>query len=167
MVKTLTRIVRHTLTPAWRARQVFPPHVLQAIAEAIRLCETRHRGEIRFVVEAALDFLPLVRQQTARERAIEVFSQLGIWDTEHNNGVLIYLLLADRDVEITADRGINRHVGNEEWQILCQDMERAFSAQRYQEGVIQGIHAISAHLARHYPAQGAKTNELPDQPVLL
>lgn len=167
MVNTLTRIVRHTLTPAWRVRLMFPPQVLQPITEAIRLCETRHRGEIRFVVEAALDFLPLIRQQTAHERAIEVFSQLGIWDTEHNNGVLIYLLLADRDVEIIADRGINRHVGHEEWQILCQDMERAFRAQRYQEGVIQGIHAISAHLTRHYPAQGASPNELPDQPVLL
>ena len=167
MVTILTRIMQHTLTPAWRARQVFPAPVLHAIAEAIRLCETRHRGEIRFAVEAALDFAPLVRQQTAHERAIEVFSQLNIWDTEHNNGVLIYLLLADRNVEIIADRGINRHVGNEEWQVLCQDMERAFRAQHYQEGVIQGIHAISAHITRYYPAQGARANELPDQPVLL
>jgi uncharacterized membrane protein YgcG len=167
MVTLIKRMLRHWLTPLWRTHQVFPPRVMRAITEAIRQSETRHRGEIRFVVEASLDFMAVVRNQSARERAIEVFSRLGIWDTEYNNGVLIYLLLADHDVEIIADRGINSHLGQEEWQAICRGMENAFREKRFEEGVIAGIQAVNEHLIRHYPGRNIRTNELPDQPVIL
>jgi uncharacterized membrane protein len=168
MVKRLSRILRHLLTPPWRVAQRFPTRVMQNIAHTIRTCEAGHRGEIRFAVEAALSLPALVRGQSAHARALEVFSQLGIWDTEHNNGVLIYLLLADHDVEIVADRGIHRHVGREDWESICRDMEQAFREQRYEQGIVRGIEAVSSHLGRHYPGGGdGDHNELPDQPVVL
>ncbi len=167
MVEMLKRLLRHTLTPPWRVRQLFPARVMHAITTAIHQCETHHRGEIRFAVEASLDVPALLRKQTARERAIAVFAQLGVWDTEHNNGVLIYVLLADHDVEIIADRGINRHVGREAWETICREMELDLRQQRFQEAILHGISAISAHLARHQPAQGENINELPDQPVVF
>lgn len=167
MVEIIKRLLRHTLTPPWRVRQVFPARVMHAITTAIHQCETHHRGEIRFAVEASLDVPALLRKQTARERAIAAFAQLGVWDTEHNNGVLIYVLLADHDVEIIADRGINRHVGREAWETICREMELDLRQQRFQEAILHGVSAISAHLAHHYPGQGEKINELPDQPVIL
>lgn len=96
-----------------------------------------------------------------------MFSQLRIWDTEHNNGVLIYLLLADRDVEIVADRGIHAKVGLEEWERICRTMETAFKQENYQGGVISGIQVVTRHLMKHFPASGAGQNELPDKPVVL
>lgn len=167
MVEMLKRLLRHTLTPSWRVRQLFPARVTDAITAAIHQCETRHRGEIRFAVEASLDVPALLRKQTARERAIAVFAQLGVWDTEHNNGVLIYVLLADHDVEIIADRGINRRVGLEAWESICREMELDLRQGRFQEAILHGVSAISTHLARHYPGQGEDINELPDQPAIL
>ena len=140
---------------------------MHAIEAAIRDSETRHEGEIRFAVEAALDPAALIGRQSARQRAIDVFSQLRIWDTEHNNGVLIYLLLADHDVEIVADRGIHALIGSDEWERICADMEQAFRHGRFEEGVITGIQAVSEHLVKHYPRQGYNPNELPNAPVVL
>src|SRR3970040_1133863 len=111
MVTYLARVVRHLGSPPWRVRTACPDRTMRAIEEAIRASEATHHGQIRFGVEAALDVLPLLRNQSARGRAIDVFSLLRVWDTEHNNGVLIYLLLADRDVEIVDDRGIHARVG--------------------------------------------------------
>ena len=119
------------------------------------------------MVEGALDVEPLFRGQPARERAIDVFSQLRIWDTEHNNGVLIYLLLADRDVEIVADRGIDAKVGPQEWERICRKMEAAFRQADYEGGVVSGIQEVTRHLAEHFPAIGDDRNELPDKPVVL
>jgi uncharacterized membrane protein len=138
---------------------------MQAIERAIRESEKTHRGQIRFAVEAALDTLPLLRGQTARARAVEVFSHLRVWDTEHNNGVLIYLLLADRDVEILADRGIHGRVSAEAWERVCREMEAAFRAGRFEDGALAGIRAVGALLAQHFP--GAGGHELPDRPVVL
>jgi uncharacterized membrane protein len=140
---------------------------MRAIEEAIRAGESAHRGQIRFAVEAALDIAPLLRDQSARDRAIDVFSLLRVWDTEHDNGVLIYLLLADRDVEIVADRGIASRVPSEEWDRICGEMERAFRDGRFEQGALEGIRAVSLHLVRHYPGQGQRLNELPDSPVVL
>jgi uncharacterized membrane protein len=140
---------------------------MHAIERAIRDSEATHSGQIRFAVEAALDIGPLLRNQSARGRAIDVFSFLRVWDTQHNNGVLVYLLLADRDVEIVADRGISRHVAAEDWERICHDMEAAFRAGRFEDGVVGGIRAVSAHLSRHHPGTGARPNELPDAPVVL
>ncbi len=151
----------------WQVNRAFPRQTLIAIEQAIKASETTHVGEIRFVVEGALHSTPLFKGQSARERAIDVFSQLRIWDTEHNNGVLIYLLLADRDVEIVADRGIHAKVGTREWENICRKMETAFKQANYEDGVVSGIQAVTQRLLKHFPASGAGQNELPDKPVVL
>ena len=134
---------------------------------AIKAGEATHSGEIRFVVEGALDGAPLFRNQPARERALDIFSQLRIWDTAHNNGVLIYLLLADRDFEIVADRGIDAKVGAAGWEKICAEMESDFRAGDFERGVIKGIEAVSRLMAQHFPAERGGRNELPDAPVVM
>ncbi|MBC3921010.1 TPM domain-containing protein [Undibacterium sp. CY18W] len=163
----IRRITKHLLTTHNELRRVFPPLSLQAIEQAIKASESSHLGEIRFVVEAALECGPLIRGQTARARAIDVFSQLHIWDTAHNNGVLIYLLLADRDVEIVADRGIHTRTSSDEWEQICRMMESAFKLEQYEQGAIRGIQAVSQHLTKHFPVNGDNLNELPDAVVIL
>jgi uncharacterized membrane protein len=164
---SMERIARHLMATKGMVTRAFPGDTLVAIDKAIKASEAAHRGEIRFAVEGALDIAPLLRGQTARERAIDVFSQLQIWDTEHNNGVLIYLLLADRDVEIVADRGIDAKVGPEEWEKICRKMEAAFRQADYEGGVVGGIREVTLHLALHFPTIGADRNELPDKPVVF
>ncbi len=159
--------MQHLSSGRAAVRRAFPPRALDAIERAIRETEARHNGQIRFAVEAALDLSPLLAGQTARERAVEVFSQLRVWDTEHNNGVLVYLLLADRDVEIVADRGIHVRLGAETWEVICREMEAAFREGRFEAGVLAGMHAVGEHLARHFPARNGKPNEMPDRPVVL
>ena len=163
----IKRIAKHLMLTHRQVNRAFPRHTLIAIEQAIKASETAHVGEIRFAVEGALDVTPLFKGQSARERAIEMFSQLRVWDTEHNNGVLIYLLLADRDVEIVADRGIHAKVGSREWEKVCRTMETAFKQGNYEGGVVSGIRAVTQHLVEHFPAVGAGRNELPDKPVVL
>lgn len=163
----LTRIGKHLLGNRSRVRPAFPPRALAAIEHAIKASEASHAGQIRFVVEGALDGAPLFRGQSARERALDIFSQLRIWDTEHNNGVLIYLLLADRNVEIIADRGIDARVGAGGWESICAAMEAEFRAGHFERGVIAGIAAVTRHLAVHFPRDGDEINELPDAPVVM
>jgi uncharacterized membrane protein len=163
----IRRIGRHLLEHRWRVRRIFPPQVLTAIEQAIRAGEATHSGQVRFVVEGALDGAPLFRDQPARERALDVFSQLRIWDTAHNNGVLIYLLLADRDVEIVADRGIDARVGTAGWEKICAEMESSFRVGNFAGGAIKGIQAVSRQLATHFPRHGGGKNELPDTPVVI
>jgi uncharacterized membrane protein len=162
----IKRIARHLVMTHWQVNRAFPLQTLRTIEQAIKASETAHLGEIRFVVEGALDSAPLFREQSARERAIDVFAQLRIWDTEHNSGVLIYLLLADRDVEIVADRGIHAKAGSREWESICRKMEMAFKQRNYEGGVVSGIQAVTQHLLKHYPAVGGGRNELPDKPVV-
>ena len=164
---TIKRIGKHLLEHHWRVRRIFPPKVLDAIEQAIRAGEATHSGQVRFVVEGALDGKPLFRDQPARERALDVFSQLRIWDTAHNNGVLIYLLLADRKVEIIADRGIDARVGRAGWEKICEAMETDFKAGNFAGGVVRGIEAVSRQLAVHFPRTGGGKNELPDAPVVM
>ncbi|MGO8753690.1 MAG: TPM domain-containing protein [Gallionellaceae bacterium] len=161
------RMTRHLLSGNLAVRAAFPPRSMRAIEQAIRETEATHSGQIRFAVEASLDFQALRRNVSARDRAIEVFSQLRIWDTEHNNGVLIYLLLADRDVEIIADRGIHSKLGNAAWESICRDMESMFRQGQFEAGVISGIHAVGAHMRLHFPSRPEASNELPDSPVVL
>lgn len=161
------RIARHLLMTHWQVNRTFPAHALHAIETAIKASEAAHTGEIRFVVEGALDAASLWHGQSARARAIDVFSQLRVWDTEHNNGLLIYVLLADRDVEIVADRGIHAKVGTPEWETICRAIESAFKAGNYEAGVIGGIHAATQHMLKYFPAGGANPNELSDKPVIL
>lgn len=164
---SIARIGRHLVANRARVRKAFSPQSLRKIGAAITASEASHAGQLRFVVEGALDGVPLFRQQTARARALDVFSQLRVWDTEHNNGVLIYLLLADRDVEIVADRGIDRRVAKTDWEAICNTMENAFQRGDYEAGVLAGVEAVTHHLARHFPRHGAQTNELPDAPVVM
>ncbi|ABD86897.1 TPM domain-containing protein [Rhodopseudomonas palustris] len=163
----LKRIGKHLWANRSRVQKAFPPQTLDAIEQAIRACEASHAGQIRFVVEGALDGAPLFRDQPARERALDVFSQLRVWDTDRNNGVLIYVLLADRDVEIIADRGIDAKVGAAEWEAICQAIEAEFRDGRFEQGAINGIKAIGRHLARHFPGDASDANELPDGPVVI
>ena len=163
----IRRIGRHLLEHRWRERRIFSPKTLARIEAAIKAGEATHAGQIRFVVEGALDGKPLFRNQPARERAIDVFSLLRVWDTEHNNGVLIYLLLADRDIEIVADRGINGKVGTEGWEKICAVLEKEFRAGLFEYGVIKGIQEVSRVLAQHFPKEPGSKNELPDAPVVL
>lgn len=163
----IARITKHLLLTHWQVNRAFPRKTLHAIERAINAGETAHVGEIRFAVEGALHSTPLFKGQSARDRAIEVFSQLRTWDTERNNGVLIYLLLADRAVEIVADRGIHSKVGSREWESICRKMESAFKQANYESGVISGIQAVTQHLKKHFPASSAGQNELLDKPVVL
>ena len=161
------RIVKHLLMTHWHVNRTFPQDALSTIEQAIKVSEANHTGEIRFAIEGALDTKPLLQGQTARERAIEVFSQQRLWDTENNNGVLIYLLLADRDVEIVADRQVHAKVGSREWESICRTMETAFRQAEFQRGVMDGIQAVTRHLTQHFPASGTNPNELPDRPVMI
>lgn len=163
----LKRFVKHLLMTRWQVSSAFPRSTLDAIEKAISASETAHVGEIRFAVEGALDGSPLFSGQLARERAIDVFSQLRVWDTQHNNGLLIYVLLADRAVEIVADRGIHDKVSAAEWNEICRQMEAAFRQSNYEAGVVAGVQAVTRHLALHFPANGQGDNELPDAPVML
>jgi uncharacterized membrane protein len=163
----IRRIGKHLLEHHWRVRRIFPRKVLAAIEQAIKAGEATHSGQLRFVVEGALDGKPLFKNQSARERALDIFSHFRIWDTAHNNGVLIYLLLADRKVEIVADRGIDARVDAAGWQKICAEMETDFRSGNFEAGVIKGIEAVSRQLAAHFPKHGAGRNELPDAPVVI
>ena len=161
------RALRHLLSLPGAVSRAFSDQSLAAIEQAIRRGEQLHDGEIRIAVEPALDPLHLWRGKTARQRAIEVFAELGVWDTERNNGVLLYLLLADRDVEIVADRGFNGKVTAAEWEAVCRRMETSLREGRHREAVIAGIDAISEIVARHFPPTAGGRNELPDRPAAL
>jgi hypothetical protein len=161
------RILKHLLTPDWVARRIFPRPALKRIEQAIKGSEKSHGGELRFAVEAGLDFLPLLRGITPRQRALEVFSMLRVWDTGHNSGVLIYLQLVDRTIEVVADRGISAKVGQAQWDAICHRMEEAFRARRFEAGVLEGIAEITTLLTTHFPARRENPDELPDRPVVL
>jgi len=162
------RLWRHLVHGPRALRRDFPPAALKRIEQAVSDCEGRHPGEIRFALESALPMEAVWAGVTPRHRAIEVFSALRVWDTEHNNGVLIYLLLADRDVEIVADRGVaSGRVRPEEWSDVCRLMERHFRDGAFADGAVAGIEAVADVLARYPPGDASVGNELPNAPVIL
>jgi len=163
----LGRALRHLFSTRWGTRRRFTVEVRRRIEAAIAGLERRHAGEIRFAIETALDLPELLDGVTPRERAVNVFGQLGVWDTADNNGVLIYVLMADHVVEIVADRAIAARVAQGEWDALCRAMEVHFRAGRFAEGSEAGIAGVGALLTRHFPGQGGDANEQPDSPVLL
>jgi uncharacterized membrane protein YgcG len=163
----IQRIYHHFAMTQGRVNRAFPRATLNAIEQGIKASETVHMGEIRFVVEGALDTTPLFGGQSARERALELFSKLRMWDTEHNNAVLIYLMLADRQVEIVADRGIHAKAGTHAWVKICSAMELAFKKSNFEEGVVQGIQAVTRQLTEHFPVSVGHPNELSDKPLVL
>jgi uncharacterized membrane protein len=165
------RLLRHASATHWRTRMAFPGATLDAIEQAITVAERTHGGEIRFAIETALTPQHILNSATPRARALEVFGSLRVWDTEQNNGVLIYVQLADRDVEIIADRGFKNRVSPAEWEAVCRLMEDHFRAGRFQAGSVAGVEAIGALLSRHFPPNpnptGESHNQLPDRPTLL
>ncbi len=163
----LKRILRHALSTRFHARRAFPPLIIEHITAKIAEVERTHSGEIVFAVEAHLDPVDLLRNKSARQRALELFSSLRVWDTEANNGVLIYVLLADRDVELVADRGVDIHVGREVWNEVCRKMEDCFRACDYEGGVFLAIEEVSSHLARHFPKNPEDINKLSNKPVMI
>ena len=166
-MKGAGRILRHLLTPQWVVNRAFPRAVLDRVASAIHASEAMHRGEIRFAVEAGLELLPLLKGITPRARAVAVFSELRVWDTEENSGVLVYVQLVDHHIEIVADRGISAKVRQEEWDSICLRMQDTFRTCRYEEGVIEGIRRITALLNQHFPPGAANPDELPNEPAVL
>jgi hypothetical protein len=163
----MSRLARHLFATRWGTRRRFPPAALEAIEAAIREAELRHGGEIRFAVETALDLPELWYRLVPRRRAAQVFGELGVWDTAQNNGVLIYVLMADRVVEIVADRGVAALIQQTEWDEICREMERQFRDGRFMEGSVAAVHSVGRLLARHFPAARHDADELPNQPVLL
>ena len=163
----IKRIARHLLVTDGQVSRAFDRSTLNKIEAAIKASEAEHLGEIRFVVEGGLDGAPLFKGQSARERAIDLFSQLRVWDTQHNTGVLIYLLLADRAVEIVADRGIHAKVDSQAWSKVCSQMEAAFKQSNFEGGVVAGVQAVTRHLLQHFPSDSHDRNELPDKPMVL
>ena len=157
------RALKHLLTPGWWALRAFPAAALRRIEDAIKASEKRHDGELRFAVEAEL---PLGFPEP-RKRAEALFAQLRVWDTENNSGVLIYVQLVDRRIEIVADRGIAAKVEQSEWQRVCRAMEADFKRNRYLEGALTAINSVTEILARHFPPRARNPNELPDKPVVL
>jgi uncharacterized membrane protein len=163
----LQRLIRHLLETRFTTRRRFTPAVLDAVEAEVGSAEAAHCGELRFVVETDLDAWSILAGKVPRQRALEVFSGLGVWDTERNNGVLIYVLFADRAVEIVADRGFNGLVTAEEWAAVCRKMESEFRQGRWQHGALAGVGAAATLIARHFPGNGQHGNELPDRPLLL
>ncbi len=168
MAHWLTRLVRHRFLDEGDARRVLSAEALRRIEASVAASETRHSGQICVCVEAGLPLSYLRRGATARARAVAMFGKLRVWDTEHNNGVLIYLLLADRAVEIVADRGLSLHVEAAHWQAVMATMQQAFARGQFEAGLEQAVAAVDALLVRHFalPPGAARVNELPDAPVL-
>ena len=163
----IARTLRHLFSTRWGTRRRFTPSVLAKIEEGIARLERLHAGEIRFAVETAFDLPELWYGLTPRQRAVLVFGHLGVWDTAGNNGVLIYVLMADHAVEIVADRAIAARVPQQDWDAVCREMETHFRADRFAEGSDAGIAGVGHLLAAHFPGQGGDRNEQPDAPVLL
>ncbi len=163
----MLRLLRHLLTPFWVLRLHYPKDVLAQIERRVGDFERAQGGELRFVVEHAFEIGDLLSGLTPRERALEVFGLLRVWDTEHNNGVLIYVLHAEHAVEIVADRGLARYVPQADWDALCRQVEEEFRAGRHAAGALAAIDGAAQLLEQHFPARTGGRNELPDQPLLL
>ncbi|HMW18691.1 MAG TPA: TPM domain-containing protein [Accumulibacter sp.] len=163
----LRRLIRHVVLPHWWVRRSFAPDLLRRIEMAVEASEITHRGELRVVLEANLPLPRLLQDQTTHARAVELFSQLRVWDTAENSGVLIYLQLIDRRVEIVADRGIDAQVGPAFWNGVCRQMEEAFKAEDFAGGMLFALDTIGDVLREHFPISSANADELPNRPLVL
>jgi uncharacterized membrane protein len=162
-----SRWFKHLFTSPWAWRRAFPQATLDAIEAAIRQSETRHSGEIRFAIETSLAPAWAWRGMSGRERAVEMFSHLRVWDTAENSGVLVYLLLAEHNIEIVADRGIAARVNQAQWEAVAQAMEAAFRQGEFARGALEGIRQIDALLTLHFPSTAHNPDELADRPVII
>jgi len=167
--KNLQRVLKHCWWDASDVRRTVPADLLTRLASQVSASEQRHTGEIRICVEAGLPLSYLLRNAPARERAVMLFGKLGVWDTEHNNGVLIYLLLADHAIELVADRGVNARVSPAQWQAMVAHLGSALQAGQVEEGLMAALEEVSAVLVQHFPPLPGvvRGNELPNAPVLV
>jgi hypothetical protein len=163
----MTAMLRHLFISCWHLRRAFPPSALAAITREIGEGEKLHGGEIRLAIESCLHVRWLLAGLTPHERARQVFADLGVWDTEHNSGVLIYVLLAERHIEIIADRGYRGRVSAEEWAAICKGMQAEFRRGEFETGTISGIRQLVQTIGRHFPRLDRDQNELPDAPAIL
>jgi uncharacterized membrane protein len=172
MYSRIRRFVKHLWLDQSDTRRAIGPAALQRLREAVATSERRHSGEIRIFVEAGLPLAAVLHSaptaQLVRQRALALFGELRVWDTASNNGVLIYLLLAERKIEIVADRGLNDLVDAKTWQSLVARMSGAFATGRFEEGLTEALAAVSSLLEQHFPLTSGQSNpnELPDTPVL-
>lgn len=166
-MKTLARLIRHLFTTTGAGRRAFPEPTLKAIEEAIALGETAHRAEVRMIVEPSLPAQVVLSGMSPRERARELFAQYCVWDTEENCGVLIYVNLADHQVEIVADRGVGRMIPAGQWEAICRTMTQGFAHGTYHDSVIAALGRLNALLQQHYPDDGSRHNQLADRPIML
>jgi uncharacterized membrane protein len=167
-LQRIGRLLRHRLLDERSARRAIGPDVLMRLKERVAASELLHSGEVRICIEASLPSSYVMRDAAPRERAVTMFGKLRVWDTERNNGVLIYLLLAERAIEIVADRGLTSRVPAGEWQRIVDTMRGEFQGRRHEEGLLRAIDAVTALLVRHFPLTPgeANPNELPDEPVV-
>jgi hypothetical protein len=165
----LLRLWRHRWIDAADVQRALPPEALQRLGARVAASERRHSGEVRICIEAGLPWSYIRRGAAPRERAITLFGKLRVWDTAYNNGVLIYLLLAEHAIEIVADRGIDAHGNAEEWAAMAKRMAAAFREGRFEDGITHALEEVSALLVAHFPlAEGAPDrNELPNEPVVM
>jgi uncharacterized membrane protein len=168
MLKKLKRLLHHRWLDEGDTRRAIPTEMVERLMRRVAASEQRHSGEVRICIEASLPSSYIWRSASARERAVMMFSKLRVWDTAHNNGVLIYLMLAEHAIEIVADRGLNEKVSPAQWQAIAQTMSSAFKTKRYEDGLTQALEEVSALLVAHFPVAlgGTRRNELPDAPVL-
>ena len=168
LISRLKRLLRHRLLDESDTRKAIPPALVERLMQRVAASERRHSGEVRICVEASLPSSYIWRDATPRERAVAMFGKLRMWDTEDNNGVLIYLLLAEHAIEIVADRGLNSRVPPSEWKAMVQRMGSAFHEGRFEDGLTHALEEVSALLVQHFPLARGETsgNELPDEPVL-
>ncbi|MGH8806820.1 MAG: TPM domain-containing protein [Noviherbaspirillum sp.] len=166
-MSTFSRLIRHLSTTTAAGRRAFPEGTLKAIEGAISEGETRHRAEVRVVIEPALAAQAVLNGMSARERARELFSDYQVWDTEENCGVLVYVNLADHQVEIVADRGVGREIAAKDWDTVCRTMTQAFARGAYHDGTLAALDQLNTLLQQHYPDDGSTRNQLPNRPVML
>ena len=166
-MKTLPRIWRHLVTTSAGSRRAFPTAALDDIQKTIAKGEMLHRAEVRLVIEPSLSIQDVLNGTSSRERALELFSLYDIWDTEENCGILIYIELADHQVEIVADRGVDHIINESEWQEICRTMTQGFASNNYGDAVIAALEKLNALLQMRFPDEGSRVNQLSDRPIML
>lgn len=163
----LKRALRHWRTSAADGRRAFPQETLAAIASTITEGEKTHRSELRLIVEASMPFEAIWADLSNRQRALALFAEHGVWDTEDNCGVLIYINLAERHVDIVADRNVNRKIDAATWKAVCNTMTAGFARAQFHDSTLAAVTQVNDLLRKHFPADGARANELPDHPILM
>jgi uncharacterized membrane protein YgcG len=166
-MRTLSRLFKHLFTTGLASRRAFPNATLQDIQTVIAEGEKQHRAEVRMIIEPSLSAQAVLSGMSSRERACELFSDYRIWDTEENCGVLVYINLADHQVEIVADRGVGRVIAAKDWTAICSSMTRGFAHGDFHDGVLAALQQLNTLLQQHYPDDGSRQNQLSDQPLML